>query len=114
LKELQYYLDKGRPALARNDKKTDALFLNFRGEQLSRKGIWKNLKRAAVQAGINTDLTVHTLRHTFATHLVQNGADIRAVQELLGHSDIGTTEIYTHLDMTFLKQVYKRYHLHGR
>jgi integrase/recombinase XerD len=111
IKELVYYLEKARPFLLKN-KKSQALFLNFRGERISRKGIWRNLKLNAGLAGIKKDFSVHTLRHSFATHLVQNGADIRGVQELLGHKNVATTEIYTHLDLNYIKEVYEKFHSH--
>ena len=107
---LQAYLKDSRPLLARKDKRTNALFLNFRGERLSRKGIWRNLKITAGLVGIEKDFTVHTLRHSFATHLIQNGADLLAIQMLLGHASINTTEIYTHLETSHLHDAYKKFH----
>lgn len=110
--EINNYLENGRPFLLKN-KQSDALFLNFRGERLSRKGIWLNLKLNAALAGIKKEITVHSLRHSFATHLIQNGADIRGVQALLGHKNISTTEIYTHLDLSNLKESYNKFHSHS-
>lgn len=106
---LTTYLDEGRPQLMKQ-KKTDMLFLNHRGERLSRQGFWKMLKKLAIKANIVKPLTPHTLRHSFATHLLENGADLRAVQELLGHADISTTQIYTHVTKTRLKDIYSTYH----
>lgn len=107
-KEIEKYLTCSRPKLLK--KKTDALFLNFRGERISRKGIWKNLKLACIKAGIDAkSITVHSLRHSFATHLLQNGADLRTVQALLGHANIITTEIYIHLDLDDLRDAYYRF-----
>ncbi len=89
---------------------TVELFVNVRGTALSRVGLWKILKKHALAAGLSGKVTPHTLRHSFATHLLQGGADLRAVQEMLGHADIRTTEIYTHLDRDYLKEEHRRYH----
>lgn len=101
-------------AFARNHyarrKITPYLFLNNRGERLSRMGFWKILKRCAALAGIERRITPHTLRHSFATHLLEGGADLRAVQELLGHASIATTQIYTHVDRSYLREIYKTFH----
>lgn len=110
-KAIQEYLNAARGELLRvSHKQSNALFLNHHGNRLSRQGFWKILKKLALDAHINKELTPHTLRHSFATHLLENGADLRAVQEMLGHANISTTQIYTHVSKARLKDVYTQYH----
>ena len=106
---LAIYQRELRPKLEKGAGK-GALFLNARGEPLSRMGAWKILRKYVERAGIRKRVYPHTLRHSFATHLLEGGADLRAVQEMLGHADISTTQIYTHVDREYLRQVHKRYH----
>lgn len=106
---IQRYLDEARPHLTRKHPEEDHLFVNNHGTGLSRQGIWKNLKTLVRTAGITKNVTPHTLRHSFATHLLENGADLRTVQELLGHADISTTQIYTHITKKRMTDVYKQY-----
>lgn len=103
------YLRELRPRLEHGDGR-GVLLLNARGEPLSRMGAWKILRRYVIRAGIDKAVSPHTLRHSFATHLLEGGADLRAVQEMLGHADISTTQIYTHVDREYLRQVHKQYH----
>lgn len=110
-KWLDYYLTSTRPLLIKKaTKESSVIFLNARGTPLTRQGIWKNLKQLAQTAGISGNISPHTLRHSFATHLLENGADLRIVQELLGHSDVSTTQIYTHITKHRLKDIYTHYH----
>jgi integrase/recombinase XerD len=111
---LQRYLRDTRPGLDRRGESGGAVFLNHHGRPLSRTGAWKIVRRhvdAAKAAGARLGhVTPHTFRHTFATHLLENGADLAAVQEMLGHADISTTQIYTHVDRTYLREEHRRYH----
>ncbi len=103
------YLHTIRPDLDRG-KSRNRVLLNARGEPLSRVGAWGIVKRATERAGITKQVSPHTLRHSFATHLLEGGADLRAVQEMLGHADLSTTQIYTHVDREYLRSVHKQFH----
>lgn len=103
------YLEEGREALVAGNK-LDSLFVNCSGEPMSRQGFWKLIKYYTRRAGINMDITPHTLRHSFAAHLVENGADLKSVQEMLGHSDISTTQMYANMNHNHLRDVYLRSH----
>jgi integrase/recombinase XerD len=118
---LKDYIDRGRTNFVSKNKNHSvnflqenhferALFLNHQGKRLTRQGFWKILKKLAQEAGIESELTPNTLRHSFATHLLENGADLKAVQEMLGHADISTTQIYTQITKTRLKDVYSKFH----
>jgi integrase/recombinase XerD len=106
------YLRELRPKLERGSGK-GVLFLNARGLPLTRMGAWKVLRRYVDRTGIEKHVSPHTLRHSFATHLLEGGADLRAVQEMLGHADISTTQIYTHVDREYLREVHRQYHPRG-
>ncbi len=109
LKALDQYLQSARGKLVKSPEE-DALFVNHHGRRLTRQGFWKIIKRYARLANIDENITPHTLRHSFATHLLENGADLRSVQEMLGHADISTTQIYTHVTRNKLKEVYQKAH----
>lgn len=106
---LRRYLSEVRPGLDRG-RARGHVFLGARGTPLRRETVWRIVSEAARRAGLEQDVSPHTLRHTFATHLVEGGADLATVQELLGHADISTTEIYTHVDRAYLRDVHRRYH----
>ncbi len=111
-KALQRYLKESRPVLVK-EKDCAVLFTNCSGGPMSRQGFWKLIKQYAQKADIQTDITPHTLRHSFAAHLVENGADLRAVQEMLGHSDISTTQVYANLNTLRIREIYKKAHPRG-
>lgn len=107
---LKNYINKERPSLIDNNPNVPELFLSRNGKKLTRMMIWILLKKWTSTAEINKDVSPHTLRHSFATHLLEGGADLRSVQEMLGHADISTTQIYTHLDKEHLKEVHRTFH----
>jgi integrase/recombinase XerD len=113
LRALRIYLERGRPALVKGTAEPH-LFVNFRGGNLTRQGLYKIVRRHAVSAGLADRMSPHTLRHTFATHLLAGGCDLRSVQEMLGHADVATTQLYTHLSSERLKDVYFRAHPRAR
>ena len=106
---LASYVRETRPRLEQGEGR-GVLFLNARGQPLTRMGAWKILQKYVTRAGIEKHVSPHTLRHSFATHLLEGGADLRAVQEMLGHADISTTQIYTHVDREYLRTVHRQYH----
>lgn len=112
LYHLDRYLTQVRPRLER-EHSGEALFLNAQGRALSRMGIWKVIQAAAARSGLAKKISPHTLRHSFATHLLERGANLRDVQELLGHADIATTQVYARIDTKYLKEVHRTYHPRG-
>jgi integrase/recombinase XerD len=109
LRAVRVYLERGRPGLVKNGLEAH-LFVNFRGGKLTRQGLYKIVRRHATTAGLADRMSPHTLRHTFATHLLAGGCDLRSVQEMLGHADVSTTQLYTHLSSERLKDVYFKAH----
>jgi integrase/recombinase XerD len=107
---LDRYKIEVRTSLAKAGRSYDTLFLSVRGWPLARKSVWDIIKKYLLSAGIKEPVSPHTLRHSFATHMIEGGADLRAVQEMLGHADISTTQIYTHLDREYLKEVHRHFH----
>lgn len=110
LKYTLQYQKEVRSLLSKRHHAGDVLFLSMRGRPISRVAVWKILKNYALEAGLDKDVSPHTMRHSFATHLLEGGADLRSVQEMLGHADISTTQIYTHLDREYLKEVIQTFH----
>ncbi len=113
LKWIEEYNKNSRPLFFKSDISSDFFFLNQRGGKLTRMGIWKLLQKYSKLANIEKNVHPHLFRHSFATHMLEGGADLRAVQEMLGHSDISTTQIYTHLDNDYIKEVHKSFHPRG-
>ena len=111
-KALKEYIENVRSKMM-EDETSDILFVNCSGKPMSRQGFWKIVKFYAKRAGITSDITPHTLRHSFAAHLVENGADLKSVQEMLGHSDISTTHIYANINHNRLREVYAKAHPRG-
>jgi integrase/recombinase XerD len=107
---VEKYLSSARPRLQKHGKVSEFLFLNNRGNGLSRMGVWNIVKKYAVMAGTKKDVHPHTFRHSFATHLLDGGADLRSIQEMLGHADISTTQRYTHVTREYLKEVHRTFH----
>lgn len=110
LQALVVYIREIRPALVRGKDSEGVVFVNARGTPMTRMGVWKILRKHVTRAGIKKRVTPHTLRHSFATHLLEGGADLAAVQEMLGHADIATTQIYTHVEREYLRDVHRRFH----
>jgi len=110
---IEKYLNEVRANLSKHGSGRDILFLNARGKPMSRMAVWNIVKAYTLKSGIKKEVHPHTFRHSFATHLLEGGADLRAVQEMLGHSDISTTQIYTHIDREYLKEVHRTFHPRG-
>ncbi len=110
IESVEVYCLNSRPLLFKAHENNNTLFLNNRGKPLTRMGFWKILRRYVLEAGISKPVSPHTIRHSFATHLIEGGADLRAVQEMLGHVNIASTQIYTHLDREYLKEVHRTFH----
>lgn len=113
LEWIRRYTTEVRCKLSKKGSGLDAVFLNARGKPLSRMAVWNIVRASTAKSGIQKDVHPHTFRHSFATHLLEGGADLRAVQEMLGHSDISSTQIYTHIDREYLKEVHKTFHPRG-
>ncbi len=113
LRWIERYRTECRPELLKRGVAQDVVFLNARGSPMTRMAVWKIVQNYARQVGIGKDVHPHTFRHSFATHLLEGGADLRAVQEMLGHSDISTTQVYTHIDREYLKEVHRTFHPRG-
>ena len=113
LELLQRYLREARPVLAEKNPKSPYIFLSHNGRKLDRERVWVIVKETAARAGIHKNIHPHTLRHSFASHLLANGADLRVIQEMLGHADIATTEIYTHVDADRLREIHRKFHPRG-
>lgn len=109
-KSIRRYLQEVRPLLVKMEADEPLLFLSRTGKKLRRENIWSIVKKYAIKAGIRSNISPHTLRHSFATHLLEGGADLRSVQEMLGHSNISTTQIYTHIDRKYLKSIHQKFH----